>query len=111
MPDTKRIRELNDDLRVNLTGGRIAITPGVMAQGDLAPIIEQMRRFTDFEGDNDPYGEHDMGSFKVKGADGLENNYLFVINYYDPDLMLGSSNPAEPAITARVLTLMLAEEY
>ncbi len=39
------------------------------------------------------------------------NKLFWKINYYDRDLEFGSENPADPAITARVLTIMLAEEY
>ncbi|WP_375188318.1 DUF3768 domain-containing protein [Sphingobium yanoikuyae] len=31
--------------------------------------------------------------------------------YYDPSLEWGSANPADPAVTARVLTIMWAYEY
>lgn len=33
------------------------------------------------------------------------------IDYYDRKVEFGSENPADPAQTTRVLTLMLAQEY
>ena len=56
--------------------------------------------------DNDPHGEHDFGSFELCGR-----KLFWKIEYYDPDLQHGSEDPADPAKTMRVLTVMLAEEY
>ena len=38
-------------------------------------------------------------------------NGSFEIDYYDPAREFGSDDPSGPAKTARVLTIMLAEEY
>lgn len=43
-----------------------------------------------------------------------ENTYLTADPhriYYDRDLRFGSDDPANPAVTRRVLTIMLADEY
>jgi Protein of unknown function (DUF3768) len=56
--------------------------------------------------DNDPHGEHDFGSFEIEGR-----KLFFKIDYYDKDMRFGSEDPSDPSKTARVLTLMLAEEY
>ena len=106
MPDTDKIRALNDELRTRFKGGKIATTPGVLALGDLPAILKQLREFSDFTSGNDPHHEHDFGAFKHDGQ-----LLFWKIDYYDPELMMGSPDPAEPALTARVLTLMLAEEY
>lgn len=111
MPDTKKIRALNDQLRSKFSGGKIAATQGVLQMGNLPAILEQLRAFSDFGTENDPHHEHDFGSFKAISEDGREHLLFFKIDYYDEALMMGSPDPADAAITARVLTLMLAEEY
>jgi hypothetical protein len=111
MPDTAKIRALNDQLRSTFTGGRIAATPGILAMGNLPSILQRLREFSEFGTENDPYHEHDFGAYKAIGEDGQEKLLFFKIDYYDPELMMGSPNPADPSVTARILTLMLAEEY
>jgi hypothetical protein len=59
-----------------------------------------------FTNDNDPYGEHDFGAFDVDGA-----RLFWKIDYYDRSLSGGSPDPTDPAVTCRVLTIMLAWEY
>ena len=62
--------------------------------------------FTAFSPDNDPYGEHDFGSFEYAGK-----TIFWKIDCYDRDLDNGSPDPTDPAVTTRVLTVLLAEEY
>lgn len=105
---TQRIRELNDRLRRNSTGGRALITTGVAALGGeaVARIIRAIAIFDDFCNSNDPYEEHDFGSLDVEGQ-----TIFFKIDYYDKTFTAGSPNPADPAVTERVITIMLASEY
>ena len=64
-----RIRELNDLLRRTFTGGKVVMTDGVAAlpEVDLAQLLAKVRSFDEFTNDNDPYGEHDFGSFELDG--------------------------------------------
>ena len=66
---TSRIRALNDQLRQNFLGGRAVITPGVAALGQAAVdrIVKTIAVFDDFRQANDPYEEHDFGSFEAEG--------------------------------------------
>jgi Protein of unknown function (DUF3768) len=57
-----------------------------------------------------PYGEHDFGAFTFD-HEGESLRIFWKIDYYAPDLLHGSEDPADPAQTIRVLTIMLAEEY
>ena len=103
-----RIRELNDQFRKTLIGGNATMTSGIAALGEtlVAQIVETVCKFTNFNSDNDPYREHDFGSFEIDG-----HNILFKIDCYDKKLEFGSPDPADPSVTTRVLTIMLAEEY
>lgn len=40
-----------------------------------------------------------------------DHEIIWKIDYYDHDCAGGSPNPADPAVTTRVLTIMLAGEY
>ena len=62
-----------------------------------------MRTFTDFTPDNDPYGEHDFGSFELAGR-----KFLWKIDLYEAPFVKAADGA--PVVT-RVLTIMLAEEY
>lgn len=100
------IAALNDGFRTKLKGGRLFITAGLVGRADLGQIIEKVRAFDKFNEENDPHGEHDFGAFEHEGK-----KLFWKMDYYDLDLRMGSSNPADPNVTTRVLTVMLASEY
>ncbi len=106
--DKDRIRALNDELRQHLLGGGAVMTPGVAALGQAAVcrLVQTIATFDDFCHANDPHGEHDFGSFDFDGQ-----QVMFKIDYYDKEMRYHSPNPADPSVTERVITIMLAEEY
>jgi hypothetical protein len=103
-----KIRALNDAFRRTMIGGRVMMTAGVDALSNVnkALLLEKVREFDAFTDDNDPHGEHDFGAI-----DFLGQKFFFKLDYYDATLTSGSEDPADPAKTARVMTIMLAEEY
>jgi Protein of unknown function (DUF3768) len=105
---TEIIRALNDAVRQNLTVGTAFITAGVAALGAdaVARIVKTIAVFDDFCHANDPYEEHDFGSFDVDGQ-----TIFFKIDYFDKALTSHSPDPTDPSVTERVITTMLAEEY
>jgi hypothetical protein len=105
---TLPIAELNDAFRRNLFGGDVYLTRGISALPVSAQdeIIARVRTFDTFGPDNDPYGEHDFGSFEYSGQ-----TIFWKIDCYDTKLKWGSPDPADPSVTRRVLTILLAEEY
>ena len=105
---TETIRALNDELRQKLTLGTAFITAGVAALGPdaVARIVKTIAVYDDFCHANDPYEEHDFGSFAVDGQ-----TIFFKIDYYDKRLTSHSPDPTDPSVTERVITIMLAEEY
>jgi hypothetical protein len=104
----ERMRALNDQLRTTFVGDAVMITQGVeaipIARRKL--ILEQVRGFAAFTPDNDPYGEHDCATLEAEGE-----KVIFKIDYHDRDLQMHSPDPTDPAVTTRVLTIMLACEY
>ena len=85
------------------------ITAGIeaMSLDQRRSILQKVRSFDTFSEDNDPHGEHDFGSID-EGA----LRCLRKIDCYDRATEMGSSpDPADPAVTTRVLTIMLADEY
>lgn len=100
---------LNDAMRqAGPAGGRWMMTDEVMAQGPIFVLLatRAVQAFSAFTPDNDPYGEHDFGAFDLGGQ-----RLFWKIDYYDHDLRYGSDDPANPDITTRVLTIMMASEY
>jgi len=106
--DVSRIRDLNDQLRRSLSGGVLVMTRGIIDLGAKRQmvILSAIAAFDTFDPENDPYGEHDFGALSVEGE-----RILFKIDYLDRALTGHSPDPADPTVTTRVLTVMLAEEY
>ncbi|KPN62998.1 hypothetical protein AKJ29_02255 [Aliiroseovarius crassostreae] len=108
---TEEIRRLNDLLRKRQIGGQIILTQGIAALDESAAIMSRVREFDDFEPENDPYQEHDFGSFDYEDqGEGEQHTIFWKIDYYDEDMNGLSEDPADPEKTNRVMTVMLAEE-
>lgn len=103
-----RIRALNDALRRHGRGGEIMLSHGVavLDSSILTTVVAAVSNYDSFDPRTDPYSEHDFGSVKSKG-----HSVLFKIDYYDSELRYHSPDPADPALTRRVMTIMLTEEY
>jgi hypothetical protein len=105
---TEQIRTLNDRLRKDFATGRAVITTGVAALGAeaVARIVKTIAVYDEFCHANDPYEEHDFGAFEADG-----NVIFFKIDYYNKTLSHHSPDQTDTAVTERVITIMLAEEY
>ena len=103
--EAERIRALNDNLRTKGEGGDIVITRGIHELG-VIEVIEAVQTFAAFEPANDPYGEHDCALLRV-----ANQRVMFKIDYYNLTLTGHSPDAGDPAVTRRVLTIMLADEY
>ena len=101
----ERIRVLNDAFRRSFVGGIVMITAGIEAMPieQRRSLLQKVRAFDVFTGDNDPHGEHDFGAIDVR--------CFWKLDYYDRATEMGSPDPADPDVTTRVLTIMRADEY
>ena len=108
MAPAERIRDLNDELRTTGIGGKMYLTRGMWAKGSdfVAHAVAAVRAFDTFTDDNDPWQEHDCATLEVDGE-----TVIFKIDYYDVNMEYGSPDPADPNVTRRVLTIMLASDY
>ena len=107
------VRELNDAFRRGERPelGRIMITSGVRDLVAAWPLgvlllVNLVKEYSDFNADNNPYGENDFGAFEYAGI-----KCFWKIDYYDKSLEAGSKDPADESKTCRVLTIMRADEY
>ena len=102
------IANLNDAFRQTFTGGQVMMTAGVNEIDDKSKtkLLHMVRNFATFVKDNDPHGEHDFGKVHIEGQ-----SYFWKIDYYNLTLDGGSADPANAAVTTRVLTIMRNDEY
>jgi uncharacterized protein DUF3768 len=104
-----RIRTINDALRRGcFDNASIMVTSGVQERGSgfVESAANLVAGYKDFDPDNDPHGGHDFGSFEIDGE-----KLFWKIDYYDRSLKKHSPDAANPLVTHRVLTIMLASEY
>jgi hypothetical protein len=75
-------------------GCRVVVTRGIAELGDdtVQHILAKVRSYDQFTPHNDPYGEHDFGSFHFH-----ENQVFWKFDYYDLDFAMHSPDPADEA--------------
>jgi hypothetical protein len=122
---TARIARLNDVARRAMGVACTAIaTVGFrsLPASDQSRVRELIETFDAFDEDNDPHGERDFGTIYQLGDgrwtterprvhDDERERVFWKLDYYDRDLRFASEDAATPAITRRVLTIMLSDEY
>ena len=93
-----------------------------LPEADQSQVRELIETFDAFDEGNDPHGERDFGTIYQLGdgrwtterprvRDDERERVFWKFDYYDRDLRFGSEDAANPAITRRVLTIMLSDEY
>lgn len=114
----ERVAVLNDQLRANLDSPApniVVMTQGILALVDSDPetavakqteLMGIVAGYSDFGADTNPIGERDFGVFHWQEA-----VCYWKVDYYDRQTDLGSPDPADPAVTCRVLTILRADEY
>ena len=122
---TARIARLNDRARQAMGLACTAfVTVGFrsLPEADQSCVRELIETYDAFDEDGDPHGELDFGAIyqlacgrwtteRPKVRDDERERVFWKLDYYDRDLRFGSEDPANPAVTRRVLTIMLADEY
>lgn len=116
-PEALKIAEQNDRFRRTwgadfTVPGKIVMTRGVadLSPGAQAIIMQMVQHFDTFTEENDPYGDHCFGSFEIETG-GTSRSIFWKIDLYDEAYDMGSDEPANPEVTRRVLTILLASEY
>ena len=102
------IRTLNDALRKTFKGGVVLLSDGIIAleAERQHAILAAVQAFDDFKEEDDPWGEHDMAAVMVDGE-----RIFFKFDYLDPTGTELSDDPADPAKTERVLSIMFGHEF
>ena len=110
---TAQIRNLNDKFRQTFDNklGKVIITQvvGCLNTNQLQRLLQAVKQFNDFNENNDPWKEHDMGKIEL-----FDEKFFFKIDYFDRQRYsqgIGSEEPYNVDKTFRVMTIMLASEY
>jgi hypothetical protein len=94
------------ELAEKLPNGRLSTGVAALGPDAVARIVQTIAVYDDFCHANDPYDEHDFGSFEADG-----HLIFFKIDYLDKDGTFHSPDPSDSSVIQRVITIMLAEEY
>lgn len=120
-----RIARLNDLARSAMGVACTAVaTPGFrsLPASDQSRVRELIETFDAFDEANDPHSERDFGTIyqlvdgrwtteRPRLRDDEHERVFWKLDYYDRDLRFASEDAADPAVTRRVLTIMLSDEY
>ena len=85
-------------------GFGVTMTCGAADLPDVNGLMRKIRSYNDFNENNDPYHEHDLGRLDWHG-----DTVLWKIDYYNDNLSC-FEDPLSPTCK-RVMTVMLANEY
>ncbi|MEP7348495.1 MAG: DUF3768 domain-containing protein [Sphingorhabdus sp.] len=122
---TARIARLNDLARSAMGVACTAVaTVGFrsLPEADQSQVRELIETFDTFDEDNDPHGERDFGTIyqlcdgswtteRPRLRDDERDRVFWKFDYYDLAMQSASEDAANPAVTRRVLTIMLSDEY
>ena len=122
---TARIARLNDQARQAMGVACTAVvTVGFrsLPEVDQSRVRELIETFDAFDDDNDPHGERDFGTIyqltdgrwtteRPRMREDERERVFWKFDYYDRQMEFASDDAANPAITRRVLTIMLSDEY
>ena len=110
---TETIARLNDCARFGLDPtARITFTRNCLAAfcepDSIEVVVIQSQLLAAFRtctfAEDNP--ERDFGTIEFRG-----HKVWMKIDYYDPDLLYGSDDPADASVTTRVLTILFPEDY
>ena len=121
----ERIAVLNDRARAAMGLACTAVaTVGFrsLPEADQSCVRELIETYDAFDEDNDPHGERDFGTIyqladggwttdRPRCRDDERERVFWKIDCDDASLTYASEDAADPAITRRVLTVMLSDEY
>jgi hypothetical protein len=105
MQDGEKIRKLNDLARLKINNCLIITSEGV-DDLDRHDFIMQSIKGYDFSEHNDPEDLHNFGVIWVG-----DQAVFWEIQWFENDLRTPAVDPSNAATTARVLRIMLDEEY
>lgn len=103
----ERLAELNDDFRHNVSDTELNMSPEISQLSKMArdKICSAVRIFEDFPMENDSHPEHDFGVLTVLGQ-----RVNWQIDCLNKEQAGHSSDPCDPAVTQRVMTIKTAAE-